>query len=49
MALVEWAERINIHPHTLQKRLASGWSIEKALTTPLVKGKSSRFRGKEKT
>ena len=45
MTLVEWAEKISIHPHTLQKRLASGWSIEKALTTPLSESKSSKYRG----
>lgn len=49
MTMIEWAETLGLEPHTLQKRFASGWSVERALTTPLVKCKSSRFRGKEKT
>lgn len=46
--LIEWAETIDMHPHTLQKRLASGWSIKRALTTPTIKSKSSIYRRKER-
>lgn len=31
----EWAEKIGIPKYTLHKRLRSGWSIERALTTPV--------------
>ena len=33
--LVEWAELLKISRQTLQSRLASGWSIEDTLTTPV--------------
>lgn len=33
--LSAWAEEIGIKPGTLRQRLEYGWSIEKALTTPL--------------
>lgn len=35
LCLTAWAERIGIKRATLDDRLRSGWSIEKALTTPL--------------
>lgn len=40
LALVEWAENIGMDQRTLSQRLACGWSVEKALTTP--KGNYSR-------
>ena len=41
----EWAEIIGISPKTLLKRInESGWSIEKALTTPLNTKKNTRRR-----
>lgn len=33
--LQEWCEKINIKYATLESRLRIGWSIEKALTTPV--------------
>lgn len=32
----EWAEQFKIKPYTLKYRLKSGWSIEKALETPVA-------------
>jgi len=34
--LVQWAETYNLNPTTLRKRLKNGWSVEKALITPLL-------------
>lgn len=34
LALAGWAERFSISADTITKRLASGWSVEDALTTP---------------
>ena len=36
MLLAEWADRLGLKYHTLHKRLEKGWSIERALTTPLA-------------
>lgn len=44
--IVEWAEIIGIPKSTLSKRLDSGWSVEDALTKPIAKHKSSRYRKK---
>jgi hypothetical protein len=33
--IVEWAEMIGIQDKTLYKRMYDGWSVEKALTTPI--------------
>lgn len=33
--LIEWAEQFQIPKHTLARRLKAGWSIEKALETPV--------------
>lgn len=35
--LMEWAEEFSINYNTLYKRLCLGWSIAKALTTPIKK------------
>jgi hypothetical protein len=35
--LEEWAEEVQINRYTLYKRLQAGWSVEKALETPVVK------------
>lgn len=35
MTLVAWAERTGISEDVITKRLAAGWSAEKALTTPV--------------
>jgi hypothetical protein len=35
MILVEWAERLKMKPGTLGARLARGWPVQKALTTPV--------------
>lgn len=42
MTLEQWSDEVKIHSDTLSKRIASGWSVEKALTTPLKKIKSKR-------
>lgn len=41
MLLVEWAERFGLPPKILTTRLYLGWSMEKALTTPVKKRTSS--------
>lgn len=33
-ALVEWCELLNLPTDTVSKRLAAGWSVEKALSSP---------------
>ena len=35
MTVAEWAERLAIKPGTLSMRLSYGWSVEKAVTTPV--------------
>lgn len=35
MCLSAWAELLNINRHTLDQRLKKGWSVERALTTPV--------------
>lgn len=35
MILRDWATEIGISPNTLAMRLRAGWSVERALTTPL--------------
>lgn len=35
MCLADWAKKAGIKRATLAARLKSGWSIERALTTPL--------------
>jgi len=32
--LLEWSEAVGIHKNTLDQRLAAGWDVERALTTP---------------
>lgn len=34
-ALAEWADKTGISPYTLKNRLNTGWSVERALTTPI--------------
>ena len=34
MPMSAWAEKLGMHPSALDKRLKSGWSVEKTLTTP---------------
>ena len=34
LCIAEWAERIGVSQYTIHRRLDSGWSIERALTTP---------------
>lgn len=33
LSIMQWAEKIGMHPNMLYKRLLRGWDIEKALTT----------------
>lgn len=35
LTIAEWAERIGCDGQVISKRLQSGWSVERALTTPL--------------
>lgn len=37
--LTQWADEIGFLPSTLSERIRTGWSIEKALTTPVQKRK----------
>lgn len=34
--LVEWCEALGLKPPTVCVRLANGWSVERALTTPVI-------------
>jgi hypothetical protein len=42
MCVSEWAEELGLKRATLSKRLESGWSVERTLTTPLVRGRPRR-------
>lgn len=42
LTLTEWADRYGLKPVTLTKRLRDGWSVEKALTTPVDKTKRNK-------
>lgn len=35
--MTEWSRKIGISDKTLHARLKSGWNVERALTTPLIK------------
>jgi hypothetical protein len=37
----EWARTLNLPAYAIRQRLKRGWSIEKALTTPLLSGQQS--------
>ena len=39
LSLAEWSERSGLKAMTLYNRIASGWSVEKALTTPVKQHK----------
>ena len=41
LSVPDWADRLGIPSRTINQRLNSGWSIEKALTTPKLKSKNS--------
>ena len=40
--LIEWAEEFNICPYVLGSRTRRGWSLEKALTTPIRKRRKKK-------
>ena len=44
LILSDWSRLLGIPKSTLRKRLDSGWSVEDALTKPIAKQKSSRYR-----
>ena len=44
MVLTDWAKLKGFPKSTLRKRLDSGWSVKDALTKPIQKHKSSRYR-----
>lgn len=46
MVLTDWAKLKDMPKSTLRKRLDSGWSVEDALTKPIQRHKSSRYRNK---
>lgn len=48
MCMQDWAEKLGINRDTLDRRIAKGWSIEKALSTPGY-GKGARPRKISKT
>jgi hypothetical protein len=35
LTVAQWAEKVGLKYSTLKERLVRGWSVEKALTTPL--------------
>lgn len=35
LTIQEWAEKLNITPSTLRSRINKGWTIDRALTTPV--------------
>lgn len=37
LTLSEWAERLDISRESLRDRILSGWSLERALTTPAIR------------
>lgn len=46
LTLAQWSRRIGLNSATLSRRIDSGWSMEKALTTPPRNGKNrARFLG----
>ena len=42
--MTEWGERLNIDPYNIYNRLQDGWSVEKALTTPVKKYNTTHKR-----
>lgn len=42
--VTEWSEELGINRETIYKRLRSGWSIEKTLTTPVNKSKATKIK-----
>lgn len=48
LCLSEWAERLGVAPKTLRARLDDhGWSVERALTTPVMTAKESSYIARE--
>jgi hypothetical protein len=52
LTLSQWARRCNLSPNNIRDRLASGWSLERTLTTPKLppgfgQRKSSRLARSE--
>jgi uncharacterized protein YjcR len=47
LTINEWAERLNIHPHTLKQRVTTlKWDAERALTTPTDKRKGQNQKAR---
>lgn len=38
--IIDWCDELNLNPNTLRKRLRLGWSVEKALLTPVKTNKT---------
>lgn len=36
LTLAQWQREVGIHSLTIRRRIVSGWSVEKALTTPVI-------------
>lgn len=44
MDLTDWAKEVGLSRNCLNSRLRRGWSIEKALTTPLLNNTATKER-----
>lgn len=47
LSMLEWSRRVGIRRKTIEGRLNRGWSLEKALTVPVKKRASQRYRYKD--
>jgi len=45
MTLTQWGEATGLNKNIIHDRLANGWTVEEALTTPIDISKSSKYRG----
>jgi hypothetical protein len=48
LVLAEWGAVVGIDAETLRQRIFAGWTVERALTTPLNRDKSRAARGPKK-
>lgn len=49
MTLAAWADRLGLSQRVLYARLVSGWSDERALSTPVVPREKQQGRGRERS
>ena len=45
MLLRDWARELGLSRESLRDRIATGWSVEKALTTPAIRSRERDARG----